>query len=172
MPANSLLLAVFLYLLVFFSHLQKSLSLRSSAECAHILTSTGVKRWPLVGECVCYSYIKFLYITVTGPITVIIIITIITIWKAGGHTGEREERRVEGRGEPRKRDGRMKDKRAKGKRKGQCFPSTPVHDFISFSSDKTFPGSRIHQKKCEIKTWSKTHTKKEDVLENYIVRSH
>lgn len=30
----------------------------------------------------------FLYITVTRPIAVIIVITIITIWKAGGDSGE------------------------------------------------------------------------------------
>lgn len=72
----------------------KSLSFRSSRECertrTYTLTCTEVKWWPLVRESVCYSNIMFLYITVTRPITVIIIITIITIWKAGGYTAEQE----------------------------------------------------------------------------------
>lgn len=50
----------------------------------------------------------------------------------------------------------MKD-RAKGRRRGQSFPSTPVHDLILFCSFETFLGIRIvvtserhkERKRCE-----------------------
>lgn len=74
----------------------------------------------------------FLYITVTGPITIILIITIIT----------RETESNEAlRGEKRAKEERLRNE--KGRRRGQRFPSTPVHDLILFRSTETVAGMRI-----------------------------
>lgn len=157
MPANSLSLSPSSSLSLLSLRLSRSLartqigSFRRKRERLartrrYTLASTEVKRWPPVGERVCYSNIMFLYITVTGPITVIIIITIITIWKAGGTWESENKGALRGEKEPRKRDRKMKG-RAKGRRRGQRFPSTPVHDLILFCSIETFPGMKICCKK-------------------------
>lgn len=64
----------------------KSVSVSEAQErlCAYVGTHPQRSNDGHWLESVCYSYIMFLYITVTRPITIIIIITIITIWKAGG----------------------------------------------------------------------------------------
>lgn len=72
-------------------------------------------------------------------ITIIIITTIITIWKAGcmcESENKGEEKRQESETE------KVKDG-AKGRRGGPSFPSPPDHDLILFCSMETFPGMRI-----------------------------
>ena len=50
----------------------------------HGTISVEVSGWPLAAECVCYFYILFLYITIPATIAIIIIIPIITIYEARG----------------------------------------------------------------------------------------
>lgn len=75
-------------------------------------------------ERVCYSNIMFLYITVTSPIAVIIVITIITIWTAAAYMyrrGRVKAARVEEESQE-NGDWKMKDGAKKGRRGGQRFP--------------------------------------------------
>lgn len=70
-------------------------------------------------------------ITITGPITIIIITAIITIWKAGcmcESENKGEEKSQESETE------KVKDG-AKGRRGGPSFPSPPDHDLILLYGD-------------------------------------
>lgn len=50
---------------------------------------------------------------------------------------------------------------AKGRRRGQHFPSTAIHDLILFRSTETFPGMRICCKKWETQGEKKMNSEKE-----------
>lgn len=102
------------------------------------LTSTEVRGWPLVRECVCYSNIMFLYITVA----LLSLLLLLQSGRLGAILDSENKRSAEGRKLPTKRDWKMKE-RAKGRREGQRFPSTAIHDLILFRSAETFPGMRI-----------------------------
>lgn len=58
----------------------------------------------------------------------------------------------------------MKD-RAKGRRGGQHFPSTLVHDLILFHSIETFPGMKICFKKRETRE-KEDEQREEDAITN------
>lgn len=83
-----------------------------------------------------------------GPSPLLSLLLLLQSGRLGAILESENIRSAEGRKLPTKRDWKMK-KRAKGRREGQCFPSTAIHDLILFRSAETFPGMRICCKKQE-----------------------
>lgn len=154
MPANSLCLAVSLWLVPFFflslsshtrtgSDFQEHAHTRMHAQTPPI--STKVKRWPLVGRvCLLFQYYVSLHHRHRAHHRYYHYDYYYNLDGRGLHGRVRIKER---RGEKRAKKERQRNEgwSRKGRRRGQRFPSTAIHDLISlgFGSVETFPGMRI-----------------------------
>lgn len=101
-----------------------------------------------------------------GPSPLLSLLLLLQSGRLGG-TRERENEGASRGEKSQERDWKMKG-RARGRRRGQCFPST-LHDLIWFRSIETFPGMRICYKKWETQEKKKMNSE-EGMMERKLMR--